>query len=447
MTKGRCRRNLVLTALLLLSMASPWAYAQTPELEQARALLKAGKASEAVKVLAPLEDTRAGDTPFDYLYGVAALEAGDPAKASVSLERVLIVDPNDMGARVDLARAYFALGDTTRARTEFNIAMAQNPPPAARATIEHYLARISSGAAPGGLQKSAYIDLTLGRDTNVNAATSQGQIFVPVFGFAVQLAPTSRRTPDNFASTGVGGELTYNLSNSTALFAGGDARLRFNQHADDFNYGQFDARLGVQQAFGSSSLLRLSGAGQHYVLDRRGYRNTTALNAEWRQTLSNVSQLSIFGSGNRIRYRDGAQTANDTDLGIFGVGYTHVLNPANRTSLSISALGGYERDVGQRIDGDRKLYGLRFGGQTGVSDKTDVFFTAGYQPSNFQTQNLIFSTKRKDRQTDAAIGAQWRIDRAWSLRPQLTYTRNASNVDINAYNRYEASLTLRRDFK
>ena len=46
-------------------------------------------------------------------------------------ERVLIVDPNHLGARVDLARAYFALGDSARARGEFRIALAQNPPPAA----------------------------------------------------------------------------------------------------------------------------------------------------------------------------------------------------------------------------------------------------------------------------------------------------------------------------
>ena len=60
---------------------------------------------------------------------------------------------------------------------------------------------------------------------------------------------------------------------------------------------------------------------------------------------------------------------------------------------------------------------------------------------------MIFNEQRTDKQTDAAVGAVWRIDRAWHLRPQLTYTRNASTIAINAYDRYEASVTLRREFK
>ena len=116
-----CGRAILVAAAL---MVSPVLCAQsTPDLTKAGALIKAGKAAEALKLLAPHEDAQAGNTAFDYLHGVAALEAGDAARATVALERVLIVDPNHMGARVDLGRAYLALGDTARARNEFNIAL------------------------------------------------------------------------------------------------------------------------------------------------------------------------------------------------------------------------------------------------------------------------------------------------------------------------------------
>ena len=65
----------------------------------------------------------------------------------------------------------------------------------------------------------------------------------------------------------------------------------------------------------------------------------------------------------------------------------------------------------------------------------------------FQTRNIVFNTDRRDKLTDVTVGMQWRIDRAWSVRPQLTYIHNASNIEINAYKRYEVSITLRRDFK
>ena len=427
---------------------SAWACAQSaPDLAQARSLLRSGQPAAALKLLEPHEDAHAGNLEFDYLLGVAALDAGRADKATIALERALIVNPNHAGARLDLARAYFALGDHGRARNEFNIALAQDPPPNARATINAYLARMN-GSAGGETRASAYLDVTAGRDTNVNNATSQAQVYVPVFGLSLQLAPTSQRTADNFLSLGGGGgEVSYALSTNTSLFAGGDARLRFNQHADTFNANQFDVRGGVQYAFSAASSLCASLAHQQYYLDNMHYRDTSGFNLEWRQALSGTQQFSLFGAATRARYQDAAQFANDTNLTLFGVGFTQVLNAAQRTTLSVSAVAAYERDVGQRIDGDRKLYGLRVGGQTGWGDNVDVFGSVGYQPSRFQTRNIIFNEQRSDTQSDAVFGVVWRIDRVWNLRPQLSYTRNASNIDINAFSRYEASLMLRRDFK
>ena len=205
---------------LLFFLSSAWACAQSaPDLAQARSLLRSGQPAAALKLLEPHEDAHAGNLEFDYLLGMAALDAGRADKATIALERALIVNPNHAGARLDLARAYFALGDHGRARNEFNIALAQDPPPNARATINAYLARMN-GSAGGDTRASAYLDVTAGRDTDVNNATSQGQVYVPVFGLSLLLALTSQRTADNFASLGGGGEVSYALSTNMPLFAG-----------------------------------------------------------------------------------------------------------------------------------------------------------------------------------------------------------------------------------
>ncbi len=419
-----------------------------PDLAQARSLLSANQPAAALKLLGPHEDAQAGNLEFDYLLGVAALEAGDASRATILLERALLVNPNHAGARLDLARAYFALGDRERARTEFNIVLSQDPPAAARGVIQSYLTRMEGNGFLGGKTRaSGYLDVTAGRDSNVNNATSLGQVFVPVFGFNVQLSPTSQRTADTFASLGGGGEVSHDFNKQTSLFAGADLRLRFNRNADTFNYNQFDVRGGVQHAFSAASQLRASVAHQQYYLDNINYRGTSGLNLEWRHALSETHQIALFGTGNRVRYKDINQVANDTNLGVFGAGYTHVLNAQRRTTVSVSGVAGYERDVGQRVDGDRKLYGLRIGAQTGWGANVDWYVGAGYQPSRYQTRNVVFNEQRTDKLADAVVGAVWRIDRAWMLRPQVTYTRNASNIDINQFDRYEASIMLRRDFK
>ena len=65
-----------------------------PDLAQARELLRANQSATALKLLAPHEDAQAGNVAFDYLLGVAALETGDASRASIALERALIVNPN-----------------------------------------------------------------------------------------------------------------------------------------------------------------------------------------------------------------------------------------------------------------------------------------------------------------------------------------------------------------
>lgn len=123
-------------------LCSGIAVAAELDLGKADALLKAGKAKEGYTLLAPHEHEMAGNVDYDYLLGIAALDSGNPEKASLALERVLAANPDYAGARLDLARAHFALGDLARAKTEFEAVQAQNPPPAAKTVIEQYLTKI-----------------------------------------------------------------------------------------------------------------------------------------------------------------------------------------------------------------------------------------------------------------------------------------------------------------
>src|SRR5688572_2285895 len=160
-----------------------------PDLKKAEALLRGSRAADAYELLRRFEADFAGDPEFDYLFGVAALETGRPDQASIALERALIVNPDFVGARLDLARAYFALKDFDRAKLELNTLLGQNPPPAARETIDRYLAEIDTRVRTRQRRLTAYLETTLGYDTNVNNSTSTSSVFVPLFGVNLALAP------------------------------------------------------------------------------------------------------------------------------------------------------------------------------------------------------------------------------------------------------------------
>ena len=83
----------------------------------------------------------------------------------------------------------------------------------------------------------------------------------------------------------------------------------------------------------------------------------------------------------------------------------------------------------------------------GFNEKLDVYANVSAQLGDYEKQNVLFQTFRKDRQYDAAIGMIYHFDRKWTLRPQLAYTRNQSNIQTSDYERYDISFTLRRDFR
>lgn len=419
---------------------------QLPDLKAAEAALQQGRGAAAYRALEPFEAQYAGDAEFDYLFGIAALDAGLADKATLALERVVILKPSFLAARLDLARAYFALGDLDLARIEFETLRRENPPPVALAAIESYLSMIAERRQASGTRAIGYLEAVLGRDTNVNLATAQEQVFVPLFGVTFGLAPVSQQTRDNYFALAGGGELSHGLNQRWSLFAGGDIRYRANHKAELYDYDSYDARGGVQYSTGQD-IVRAGFAYQHYDLDSAYYRETKALNLEWRTRLNESSLVTLFGQFSALRYPDPRLSPNDVDQALVGGGWTRLLDPVNRAIVSIGGYVGSERELGGRVDGDRKFYGVRVNGQVGLDAQFDVYASASMQRGDYQEANPLFGDVRAERQYDFAAGAIWRFAKDWSLRPQIAYTRNKSNVVLYDYGRVDASLTLRLEFK
>ena len=166
-----------LLGALLLPCSSPLPAADAT-LEQARQFIDNSDAKAAYGLLIPLQAARAGDPDYDLLLGVAANEAGRHSEAVFALERVLAVQPNNVRARAEIARAYFALGERPTARKEFETVRKQDVPPDVTATIQKYLDAMARAESTERFTITGYAEMGIGHDTNVNSATSGNQIAV-----------------------------------------------------------------------------------------------------------------------------------------------------------------------------------------------------------------------------------------------------------------------------
>src|SRR4030095_8763907 len=125
------------------------------------------------------------------------LGAGEPARASVALERATSTDPSLAGARLDLGIAYYRMGARDDARRTLLAVRELDPPPDAMRAVDEYLARIARDEARRKLRFD--LALTSGYDTNPNAATTLDQFL----GFV--LTPASRASESAFYELTAGG--------------------------------------------------------------------------------------------------------------------------------------------------------------------------------------------------------------------------------------------------
>lgn len=437
-------------------------------LREAEALMKAGKPADAYNLLEPLEFNRAGELRFDYLLGTAALDSGKADKATLAFERVLAVDVNFAGARLDMARAYYQLGDLPRAKTEFEAVLKQNPPEAARATIQKYLSAIDAQQAIKKTRYNIYLEAGLGYNSNVNNSTNQPQIFVPglLGGQTFTLSQSNLQTADYYYALALGGEASHDLNSNWGLYAGGDVRQRGHQTQNRFNTLNLDGRAGIAYSFsGGTNTLRVGALkGSYYLGTLVGglnnpssafNRDFTGYSADLRHVYNPANQVSVFAQKGSHRFVETAMRVNNFDQATVGTGWMHVLADGQSIVFG-SVFMATEDDVapvtptnpnGGRADGNKSTQGLRAGGQTTLKKDLDIFASIGLQAGSYSKTHLLFSRRRQDSQRDLAVGANWHWDKDLTLRPQVNYSNNTSNISIYQYNQLDISLTVRRDFR
>lgn len=432
--------------VVLSGLAATWgSLALAQKAQEETELLRSGHAKEAYERLLGEEAAQAGQVDFDYLLGRAALDAGDAAKATLVFERVLTVAPNHAGARLDMGRAYFALGDFERARAEFAAVQALDPPPAARATIDEYLAAMENRPRQARSAASAYVEAGVGHDSNVTIGPRSATVMLPVFGLSFTLSDGARAKGDSYHAVNAGGEVVHQLDGQRAVFAGADLRFRNYHKVDAFDQLSGEVRGGViwNRAEG---IYRAYASFNDFRLGDERYREVTTLGGDWRHALDARHQLAVFGQWSAIRHVQRAMQASDYDQYLFGAGWTLLPAATGGLMLSGAVFGGGEVEQERRSDGNKLLAGVRGGAQYGPRADTDVFAGVSWQYGRYDRTNALYGERRRDNQFDLNLGAAWRFAPSWSLRPTVTWTQNESNTSINKYQRGEASVFVRRDF-
>lgn len=417
--------------------------------DQAKALLDQNKARAAFDLLAPLESERAGDETYDLLLGIAAVEIGRNTNAVFALERVLAANPNNARARAEIARAFLALGETQTARKEFELVRERDVPPEVKRTIDRFLSVIERVQDEGRTTLKAYAEFSLGWDSNINAATSNRDVAIPVFGgLLMTLSPAGVKQSDSFSGLAAGANLRMPLTRDLAFLAGISGNKRMNT-TKIFDTGSFDGNAGLALTR-DKNVYTASLQGGMFALDGKDYRGSTGLSAQWQHNYDQRNQATAFMQYSDLAYPGVAQIyrgkKRDATRSVGGIGYAHALRDFKTTFYgSVYAGGETERSTGVPELGFQ-LLGLRAGAQHQYRDDLGLFVNANYEKRDHRGRDPFFLATRADQTASVAVGAVYVPARDWKITPQYQHIQNKSNIVINDYRRDVVSLTVRLDF-
>lgn len=433
-------------------------------------MIKNKKAAEAYALLEPHEGDYSGEIPFDYLLGMAALDSGKPDRATIAFERVLAVNPNFSGARLDLARAYFAMGSDDLAKKEFETVLAQNPPEPTAVVIKKHLDAIEERQQAKIQQITAYLETSVGHDDNITAATPDNVGGVAgILGVtratmvALQYQPTGSSLHYSGMYTGVSGGVDFNRlvseENGISLFAGADAKQRVYNKVAAMNNLTLDLRAGVGVVQGDNSY-RLTGTFGQYrqsgfpqTPPSNSFRDTAGLSAEWKHSFGERDQMTWSLGISRPRYL--TTPAQDTDQKSLSASWLHIFEDSTNPLI----FANLNRSVDRALRPINAATGTNMGRtNTGVlahfqftplSD-TDFFLSGGVTKRHDDSPGArspgLADFFASDETRSLSFGVTTRPWKKWTIKGSVALTDNRSNLSLYQYRRNDSSVSLRRDF-
>jgi len=444
-------------------------------LREADALIKSGKQAEAYSLLEPKEADYSGEIAFDYLLGIAALDSGKPDRATIAFERVLAVNPNFAGARLDLARAYFSMGSDDLAKNEFETVLAQKPPEATAAVIRKHLEVIAERQKAKIQQVSAYLETSFGHDSNITAATPDniGGVAAilgrtPAELVALQYQPTGSSLQFSGNYMGVSGGVDFNRvvseERGISVHAGGDVKQRVYNNLEEMNNLTLDLRGGVgvtsgddrYRLTGTFGQFRQSGFAQiQPAPPLNSFRDTAGVNAEWKHSFGARDQMTWSLGHNRPRYLTETTKSQDTNQVSLSTSWLHVFegktNPLIFANLNRSvdkAVRPVNVETGANMG--RTNTGVLLYFQFTPLAATDFFLSGGltirHDDSPGARSPGLADFFARDETQSVSFGVTTRPWKQWSIKGSVAVTNNRSNLSLYEYRRNDSTISLRRDF-
>lgn len=436
----------ILVFFFLLLLASKATYADTfresvafTQLKQKILLEQSDSAWQQAKLL---EAEYLGDEDFDFLYGLAALKVQESERALYAFERVVANRPSWLDAQYYLAHAYFAMKNY-QAVIEVTESLNDNENVSLKlkGSTTELKALAVALLSKQSLNIMQSVDVSLGYDSNVNAGTSEDNIFLPLLNQDIILSDNSKENSDSYLSVGYQLIANKTLTQSSRLFFSTLGKLHYFNQDNDFNRFSIRSNLQYKKDFADLS----ASVGIRVVplwLNDRYYRTKFGATAGLSKFIDKRWLLSseVFLG----------QTKNDvnrqlnTDDASIQLSAQYV---DKRWRHALSLVYSQEQSMySESQHNNRKIRALNYTADFAFNQYWLANANISYQHQAYQFDHPFFFEKRNDDMWLLGTSIQYQDSKAWSYRLSASIQDKESNLALFSYQRADINLSARMSF-
>ncbi len=389
-----------------------------------------------------LEAEYLGDVDFDFLYGLAALNVQENERAVYAFERVVANKPNWLDAQYYLASAYYTMKNY-HAVLEItqSLALLDNISDKLKASASKLNELAALSLDKQSLYLQQLVDINIGFDSNVNAGTSEDNIFLPLLNQDIILSDNSKETSANYLAFGYQVKTSKALTQSSKLTFSGSTKLHHFINESDYNRFLLRTHVQYKKDFGGGNAnvgftaLPLWLDGRYY---RAQYGATAGLNKVIDQHWQVASDVFLGKTNNDINRLLSTQDASlQLSIQYITQRWRHMLSLAHSTQTS---------EFKQSQHNDKKINALNYMLNYVIESNWLASANVSYQHQAYQYEHPFFFEKRLDKMWLLGAAIQYQDANKWSYRLSANIQDKDSNLALFSYQRVDINLSARMSF-
>lgn len=411
--------------------------------EELRGLMRQDGGHPALERLLELESKWAMDPEFNRLLAEVALSDGRFAEATLALERLVLLEPLNAGAWLDLALASERVGDRDTARRALDTLKARfrEVPATARLAMGALEQRLAQAASPAQIWRFR-VGLSVGRDSNVNGGLASGTLTLTPGGERVQVPidPAYRPRASAFGWLGAEAQGRISLGRQDFDIRGVLTERRVGVDAAydtrDYAFAVGGRVPGVDRLQWLSELRRLDYGGEPLL-------GITRVRGVWEPERRLGSCQPALAAEWESRAHRGALDVYDGKILWFDAALRCGLGPG---TLGAWVRAGSDRDSGMRPGGttSRVEWALVWAGPLSAGVDLVAGINAAKARDTAPYSPLLFSdlVRGTDRVTVRAE-LTWRLTPSWQAVASAEHSRQDANLGLFAFRQTVVASGLR----